>query len=238
MVHKRLPERRRLAGGGDQVDVVAGLGSTPGRAGDLDRVAGGVGAKVVRELLGHRQHLGEQQPLGGRPVGELAQRRQHVLLGLRPEALELADPLLLGGGAQLLEARDAQLVVEAARRLRAHSGDHGHLDQGGRELPLQLRRGWDLAGVEQRHDLLLQRLADPGQLGRPAGAGQLLDRDGALPDHSGRLAVGEHAVPDRPVELIQRRQLAQGIGDLGVSHAPKYLPRCGRAGRPAQAGGE
>ena len=159
----------------------------------------------------------------GAPSVELAERRQHVLLGLRPEALELADPLLLGGGAQLLEARDAELVVEAARRLRAHPGDHGHLDQRGRELSLQLRRGGDLAAVEQRQDLLLQRLADAGQLGRPAGTGEVLDRDGALPDHSGRLAVGEHAVPDRPVELVQRRQLGQGIGDLGVSHAPNLF---------------
>ena len=111
MVQERLPERGRLAGGGDQVDVVAGLGSTPGRAGHLDRVAGGVGAKVFRELLGHREHLREQQSLGWPGVVELAQRRQHVLLGLRPEALDLADPLLGGGRAQLLEARHAQLVV-------------------------------------------------------------------------------------------------------------------------------
>ncbi len=36
----------------------------------------------------------------------------------------------------------------------------------------------DLAGLEKRVELLLKRLADVGQLGRPAVADQLLDRAG------------------------------------------------------------
>ena len=55
-------------------------------------------------------------------------------------------------------------------------------------------------------DLLLERLADPGQLGGPAGSGELLDRHRALADRAGGLLVGEHPVADGAVELVQGRR--------------------------------
>ena len=64
--------------------------------------------------------------------------------------------------------------------------------------------------------LLLERLADARQLGDPAVAGQRDDRDGRLAHRLGRVAVGDHAVDDRAVELVQVAELVEGGGDLGV----------------------
>jgi hypothetical protein len=64
----------RLLGGGDQVDVLAGLGPAPRRAGDLDPVGGRVLAQRGGELLGDRPHLREQQR--GRALAGLAEALQ------------------------------------------------------------------------------------------------------------------------------------------------------------------
>ena len=96
------------------------------------------------------------------------------------EAANRADPALLGRLLQLGEVLDAELVVEPAGRLRAQARHPGHLDQGRRELRLQLVRRGDAPGLDQRVDLLRERLADRGQLGQPALLGELLDRDRAL----------------------------------------------------------
>ena len=99
-------------------------------------------------------------------LAEPLERGEDVLLDLRAEALDVADLLVLGRLLQVLEGGDVELVVEAPRGFRAEAGDPRHLDQGRRELRLQLRGGRDLAGLEQRVDLLRERLADARDLGR------------------------------------------------------------------------
>ena len=156
-----------------------------------------------------------------------AQRGEDVLLDLRAEALELADPLRLGGRLEVLERGDPELVEEPPRGFRAEPGHPRHLDQGRRELRLQLRRRGDLAGRQQGVDLFRQRLADPGDLGRPARRRQLGDRDRALADRLGGGAVGEHPVFDGAVELVEDAQLVQRGGDLGVGHGSNLTARRG-----------
>ena len=146
------------------------------------------------------------------------ERGEHVLLGLRPEPFDVADLLLFGGFLQVLERGDLQFLPEQARGFRPDPGDARHLDQGRREFRLQLRRGGDFAGVEQGVDLFGERLADAGDLGRAPGAGQLLDRDRAFADRLGGGRVGEDAVADRAVELVQDPEFLQRGGDLGVRH--------------------
>ena len=224
MVQQRLRQRRGLAGGGDQVDVVAGLGSPPGRpATSTASLAGWARRSSFSRSATGRTWDSSSRSAGLRSASLPSDARTFSsTFGPRPLSSRIRS--CSAAARSSLEARDAELVVEAARGLRAHPGDHGHLDQRGRELSLQLCGGGDLAVIDQREDLLLERLAHAGQLGGPAGAGKLLDRHGALPDHPSRLAICEDPVPDRPVELVQRRQLGERVGDLGVSHTPKPIP--------------
>ena len=68
---------------------------------------------------------------------------------------------------------------------------------------------------------VLERLADPRQLGHAAVAHELLDGHGGLAHRPGGGAVGEDAVGDGSVELVQVGELLEGGGDLGVRHVPK-----------------
>ena len=74
---------------------------------------------------------------------------------------------------------------------------------------------------EQRVDLFRQGLADAGDLGRPTRRRQVGDRDRAFADRLRRRAVGEHAVFDRAIELVEHPELLEGGGDLGVGHSCK-----------------
>ena len=120
---------------------------------------------------------------------EPRQLLQHVLLDFRAEALEGADLLRFGRLAQVLDRRHPELVVEAAGGFRSQAGDVGDLDQGHRELLLQLRRRRDLTGREQRVDFFGERLADAGNLGGATLRRQLGDRDRALADRARRRVV-------------------------------------------------
>ena len=216
VLDERRRKRLRVLCGGDQVDVLARLGQAASRAGDRDRLAGRVLEQIGRELLGDRQDVGEKDALG-RPLGaQLLELRGDVLLGLRAQALHRANALVGDRLAQVVDRGDADLVEEAARGLRAKPRDAGHLDQGGRELRLELLGRRDRAGVEERLDLLLGRLADPGQLRDLPGAGQLRDRDGALAHRLGRVAVRVDAEAVRAVELVEHAELGECVGDLCV----------------------
>ena len=146
------------------------------------------------------------------------ERGEHVHLGFRPEAFDVADLLLFRRFLQVLERGDLQFLPEQARGFRPDPGDPRHLDQGRREFRFQLRRGGDFAGVEQGVDLFGERLADAGDLGRAPGPRQLLDRDRAFADRLGGGRVGEDAVADRAVKLVQDPEFLQRGGDVSVRH--------------------
>ncbi len=217
-----LGQRRRLLGGGDQVDVLAGLGPAPDRAGDLDLVGRRVLAQRRRQLLGDRLHLREQQPAGALAgLADALQRGEDVLLRLGAEPFEVADLFSLGRRLEVVHRGDVELFEEPPGGFRTDAGDPGDLDQGRRELRLQLHRGGDLARLQQRIDLVRQRLADAGDVGRLPLGGELGDRDRAFADRLGGGAVGEDAISVGTVELVEDSQLFQRGGDLGVRHPPR-----------------
>ena len=171
-------------------------------------------ASATGRALERRTRPAESAPPS--PSRSSAARTFSSTFGPRP--LSLADPLALGRLPEVVEAGDFELVEEAPRGFRAEPGDPRHLDQARRELRLQLRRRGDLAGLEQGVDLFGERLADAGDLGRPARRGEVGDRDRALADRLGGGAVGEHPVFDGAVELVEDPELVEGGGYLGVGH--------------------
>src|SRR5919202_523685 len=116
--------------------------------------------------------------------------------------------------------------VSAAAR-QAH-----HVDQPGRELRAQLLGGRDRPGVEQRDDLLLERAPDPGQLRYLALARQRGHRARRLAHGLRRVAVGEDAVYDGAVELVEVGQLVEEGGDRGVGWIGRHGRRTSLRGPP------
>jgi hypothetical protein len=114
-----------------------------------------------------------------------------------------------GFSAMPLERVDPELVVELLRPLRPEPGQPRHVDQPGRELRAQLLERGDRAGVEERHELLLERLADAGQRRHTALPGEPRDRHRRVADGLRRVAVGDDAVDDRAVELVEIAELVE-----------------------------
>jgi hypothetical protein len=106
--------------------------------------------------------------------------------------------------------------VQQAGALGAEAGQVCDRDQARRELGPQPLRSGDRAGVDEREDLLLQRLADARQLGCTALAGERGDRHGRRAHGLGGGPIGDDAVDDRAVELVQVAELLQCVGDRSV----------------------
>jgi hypothetical protein len=71
----------------------------------------------------------------------------------------------------------------------------------------------------------------------PAGARERGDRHGRLAHGLRGGPVGEHAVHDRAVELVQVAQFLQGVGDRGVGRVGHGTLSVGPAGAPRVAAG-
>ena len=153
-------------------------------------------------------------------VGPGRKRGEHVLLGLLPEAGHVLEAALLRRGAQVVERGDAELLVEQPRALGPEPGNPRDRDEAGRYALLELVGGGNRARLEQRIDLLGDRLADARQLVRAAIARHLRDRHAGLPDRLRGVAVGHHAIHDGSVELVQAGELLEGLGYLSVAHGP------------------
>ena len=104
-------------------------------------------------------------PSPGSPSRSSEARMFSSAFGPRP----LTSRICSASAAALRSSIEAMPSSSKRRRavFGADAGHPGHLDQGRRELRLQLHRGRDLAGLQQRVDLFRQRLADAGDLGRP-----------------------------------------------------------------------
>jgi hypothetical protein len=172
----------------------------------------------VDDLVGDGLRAREQDARRRAPVEPGCELLEQLLLDLGAEAAQPAQLLLLGRRAQRLERVDPELVVEAARALRAEARQVHHRDQPARELRAQLLRLLHVARLDQPLELRLERLADPRQLGHAAFAHELLDRHGRLAHRPRGGPVGEHAVLHGAVELVEVAELVERGCDLGVRH--------------------
>ena len=185
------------------------------------RSAAGCARSALDDLLADRQHGRQQEPLAAAPPRSCwssASRMFCSAFGPRPG--RSAQALALGRLAQLLERRDAELVVDLARRLRARGpGCAMKRTSSPGNLLAQLRGRRDLARLEQR------RRSSPrascrrcgSSVARPSRASCATDTR-RVADRPGRLPVGDDAVDDRPVQLVEVGQLVQRGCDLGVLH--------------------
>jgi hypothetical protein len=145
------------------------------------------------------------------------QSLEDFLFRLDPEASELANPVLFGGPAQVVEGADPEPLVQGLGPLGAQAGHGDQVAQAGRHLTAQLPPERQVAGLQEGADLPGEVLADAGQfvqfLRRHLGQGL-----GKVADGAGGVAVG--ADPERvlPLEVQQVRHLLESLGDLGVFH--------------------
>ena len=213
-----LGQGLRVGGGGNDVQVLAAVGQTAGAAGDLHAVGSWMLAQGVAQLDGHLQRAREHDAPTRARLRQRGDRVQDVLLGLCAEAREVTQAVGLGGLLELVKRLHAQLVVELAHLLGAQPRHAGDLEEPDGELGLELVGRGDRARLHQHLDLLGDGLAHTGQLLRPALPRHLGHGHRRVPDGLGRVAVGQHAMDDRAVQLVQVGQLAEGVGYLGVAH--------------------
>ena len=229
---QRAHERGRIGGGGDDVEVLDGVGLAAQRAGDLDALGAGHGAQRVDDLLGDRQRAREQDARRRRAVVAGRELLEQLLLDLRAEAAQAAQLLLLGGAAQRLERVDAELVVEPARALGPEAGQVHHRDHAARELRAQLLRLRRVAGLDQRLELRLERLADarPARSrGRRARAARRTRRPRARSaPRCGRRARGTaRRRRARRGRRARRRRRRSGRSSPALAYAPGCRSRFG-----------
>ena len=183
------------------------------------RALPGEGAQAVDELFADLERARQQRPRRRACAGarvELLERREHAFLELGAEPAHGAQALRERGLAQRLRRVDAELGVQQPRALRAEAGQARDRDQARRELRAQLLRRGDRAGLHQREDLFLERLADPRQLRRTALTRERADRHGRLAHGLGGAAIGEDAMHDRAVKLVQVAEFFERLRDRGV----------------------
>ena len=133
------------------------------------------------------------------------------------EPAQRPQPLRLGGLLQLVDRRDAELLPDAPRGLRAQSRHAHELDDVGRDALLALGEGGDLPVVDDLDDLLLDHLADSGEVLGAALDGELRDRAAGLAHPLRGPAVGERPELVAAFELEEVGQQLELLGDLCVA---------------------
>ena len=209
-----VDQRRRVGRRRDHVEVAERLPATA-RGARLRHLHGRrVRAELLDELEQHRQAAAEQPPRLTRVLGLLLpERLQDLLLALRAEPRQRAQPLLLGRFLQLGERGDAELLPDPPCRLRPEARQAHELDDLLRHELLALGQRLHLAELDDLDDLVLDRLADSREaLGLPVER-ELRDRPAGLPDPRRRPAVGEHPEGVLSLELAQVGQQLQLVGE-------------------------
>ena len=136
--------------------------------------AAGCSRSAATSELGDVARLREQDARLGPPVGAGVERVPDGLLGLLAEAAHRAQP----PASTASRRSSSDSMPSSSNSLRAFFGpEPGHardLHEPGRVLRLQLLRRRDRPGLEQRVDLLLDRLADaraaPSPCRRPSSS--------------------------------------------------------------------
>ena len=220
-------QRGPVARGGDHVHVAHRLGAPPQRARLVGPFAGGMRAQRLQHRARELQRLVEAEDALARRRTRLELGEQLLLLALAEAGLAL-QAALARGDLELRERRDAELLPQPARGLRAEAREADDLDEALGDAPAQLLERRHGARLAQLADLRRDRVADVVELGQPALLGERPDRLGGLAKALGGPAVGEHAVHDSTVQLVEIAEQVEEIGDLAIAqgHAEDRSCRC------------
>ena len=222
-------QRLGVGGGGDDVEVLAGLGPAPRAARQLDPLGRRVLAQRRDERVGHGQRLRQQQPRLARSSAPASSAIRTFSSAFGPKPGHVAQALLLDRLAQVVERRDPELVEAACARAWARSpGSRVTSTRPGRVLRLQLLGRGDRRPCRAASRASPRASCRSRAAASPCPARVISSTDAVgLADRLRRVAVGEHAVDDRAVELVEVGELVEVKGDLGVAHrALGYAAAC------------
>ena len=167
----------------------------------------------------------EQQHARRGPLADAGvDRRQHRLLELRAEALDVAQLLLLGRGAQ----RSSESIPSSSKSRRARLGPR----PGRRVISSSpggyFARSFSAAGMSpvssSATSFSSSVLPMPGSVVTRPSRVSAGDGDRRVARRLRRRAVGEHAVDDRAVELVEVAELVEGGGDREVRRVEPRWP--------------
>src|SRR5437763_3737980 len=168
------------------------------------------------DRLHRRQARSEEVAPRLRTLGLIRERRENLLLALRPEAGERPQLLAFRGCLELLERLDAKLPPDPGCRLRPQARQLHEEDDLGRDAGLLLRQCPDLAQLDDLDDLLLDRLADALQLLRATVERELRHRARRLAHTRGRTAIRNDAEGVLALELKEVAKQVDLFRDVGV----------------------
>ena len=186
----------------DDIDVADDLLPAAEAAGDLRAFHAADASDVREHRCGRTCGDGIQRFFG--PVAQAVDPGEDVLLGLRPEALQLREPVRFRGSLERIDRGDLQLLIEDLHPLRPEPLDAEHVQQPRRKrLPEQLVFG-RRSRAHHVGDDLGDALADPLDLREPALLRQRAEVVGdALEDSRG-------VVEGPGLERIRSQELQEG----------------------------
>ena len=164
--------------------------------------------------LGERPGLAERDAVGA--AGKRFDPEEQAGFGFLTHAGEAPQLSGAGGGFQLGQRGDVELLPEQGDLLGTQVGHLEQVDQGGRNFSFEPLEEVKPTGGEELVDLLGDRFADAGDLGEAAFF-PVFDRFSAEVGQAvGGLAVGEDLVDDFALDLEQVGDLREDLGELEV----------------------
>ncbi len=223
VLNKVLDNGHAVLANSQDVDITHGLLAAAVAARHLHPRDAVQRAQVIDQRLNER--LGDVQARPRLRLAGLRQIRQDLLLGLRAEAVKLADAALLCRNLQLIEVGDVQILVERLHPLRPQAFDLEQLQQRARRTLFDLLQFAQAACLHHLLDFCRQLLTDAGQRRQiVAGRHQVAHVARMLGDGARPIAISAHAKAVRAFDLQQIGQIIEHRCDLCVlnRHGSSY----------------
>ena len=211
-----------------QVDVLGRVRVAAKAAGDLAALDGRARPQLLGDPLRERAQARPRDPRPRRR-GAVGEALQDQLLGALAKSGELAHLAAAGGGQDVVQRREAEVVEDPPSGLGADAVDPHHRHDPGRVAGDELVQRLDMPAGEELGHLRGDRVADRRQARQPSLLGEPGSRVGRLTNRAGRPPVGEHPVDDGPLQLQQVAHQLQALRDLGVGLGGRHRLMIGGA---------